>query len=96
MEMFYNFMVNVPLVRAKTASEALWNVQELMDDCFLLFLFRKPIISFRNDFDYVGSWTMKGFLPDSGEPVHPGDCPLRLGASASDAENELRYDMEKP
>jgi len=45
---------------------------------------------------YVGSWTMKSFLPDFGEPVYPGDCPLRLGASASDAENELRYDMEKP
>jgi len=94
-EVFHDFMVNVSLMRAKAAGEATWNVQELVDDRFLFLLFRQLVIVFRYDFNHIRRRKMKSLLPDFAESMHSGDYPLRSGALASDAEHELRYDMEK-
>lgn len=66
-----------------------------MDDCFLFFVLGEPVVTFRNDLDYVGRRYVKCLLPHFAEAVNAGDGSSGTRAFASKAKHILRNDVEE-
>jgi hypothetical protein len=94
-EAFNDFMVYVPFMRTKSASETIGNMQKFMNDCLFPVLYGQLIVPFRDDFDYIGGWKVKCVLPNSAETMNSSKGASRLGSPTPNAEHELLDDMEK-
>jgi hypothetical protein len=94
-QVFHDFMVDVSPVGTETSGEAFRNVQEFMNYRLFFLLLSHPVIPFRDYFDDVGGWKVERLLPYPAETVDAGNGAFGCGSPASDAEHELRNDMEK-